>query len=1069
MKTHLTQKKILRSSILRRLGAVLAAAVFFGGVVLVQAQDIEPELYKSLKYRHIGPKGNRVVAVAGVPGDPNTIYTGSATGGVFKTTDGGVHWFPIFDDFEVQSVGAVAVADSDPNIVWVGTGEAFIRGHISIGNGVYKSTDAGKTWSHMGLELTGRIPRVIIDPVNPDIVYVAAMGHCYGPQQERGVYRTTDGGSTWERVLFVDENTGAGDLVMDPNNPRLLFAGMWQLVIYGWGRESGGQGSGLYMSRDGGTSWTHLTGHGLPEPPLGKIGLAIAPSNSNRIYALIETADKGVLWRSENGGEDWALISSDETLNRRPHYYSRMAVLPDNPNEVYFLTQLELHMSIDGGVTSKDVLAVWPDNHDMWIDPQNPNRLIVANDRYVNISTNRGETWMRASLPNAQMYHVSVDNRIPYWVYGNRQDGPAHGAPSNTLNGKYILPADWQWVGGSESGFTYADPADPNMVWTTGQAGFLQHLDLRTGLARNVNPWPVGMFVWPIANLKYRFQWTFPIALSPHDPHRLYAGSQHVHVTEDSGQTWKVISPDLTTNDKSKQQSSGGLTPDNTSVEFYCVLFAIAESPVDRNVIWAGSNDGLVHVTRDRGGRWENVTKAIPNLPPWGTVSKIEPSRYDAGTAYIVVDLHQVNDRNPYVYKTSDYGKTWKSIVKGIPRNMFSYAHCIAEDPVRRGMLYLGTENSIYISFDDGEHWQLFQNNVPHARTSWIVVQEHFNDLVISTYGRGFWICDDITPLQRLDQKVLASSVHLFTPRQAYRFLTRPTLPIYMGEEFDPPSALGHNPPYGASINYYLGTVPEGDVQIEILDLAGETIRKLKGTKEEGINRIWWDLKYESIELPRLRTSPAGHPEIGLNAEGWRRFPIGPESGTMAALVPPGNYTVKLKVKEDEWTQKLTVLKDPNSLGSEEGIRASTKVVLDLRHQVKGMTDMINRIESIRKQLADLMERLGEGFKALSTEAEEIDGNLLAVESAFFDPRITGAADSFYYPPQLYMKLQALAGDIAESDFPPTQAHLEVYQMYTKQVEEQRDKLEAILSKEVADLNTLLREAGIPHISTELH
>ncbi|MBN1222602.1 MAG: sialidase [Candidatus Aminicenantes bacterium] len=1062
--TYWTKKKIRNSSLATRYAVALAAAVLLLGVVFVQAQDVKPELYKSLKYRHIGPKGNRVVAVAGVPGDPNTIYTGAATGGVFKTTDGGVHWFPIFDQFEVQSIGAVAVADSDPNIVWVGTGEAFIRGHISIGNGVYKSTDAGKTWSHMGLNLTGRIARVIINPKNPDIVYVAAMGHCYGPQQERGVYRTTDAGKTWEKVLFIDENTGAADIVMDPNNPRILFAGMWQLIIYGWGRESGGPGSGLYMSRDGGTTWKHLTGHGLPDPPLGKIGLAIAPSDSNRIYALIETADRGVLWRSENGGDDWALISSDETLNRRPHYYSRMAVLPDNPNEVYFLTQLEMHMSIDGGVTSRDVPAVWPDNHDMWIDPLNPSRLIVANDRYVNISTNRGKTWMRASLPNAQMYHVAVDDRIPYWVYGNRQDGPGHGAPSNTLNGKYILPADWQWVGGSESGFTYPDPADPNMVWSSGQAGFLQHLDLRTGLARNVNPWPVGMFVWPIADLKYRLQWTFPIALSPNDPQRLYAGSQHVHVTEDAGQTWKVISPDLTTNDKSKQQSSGGLTPDNTSVEFYCVLFAIAESPVDRDVIWAGSNDGLVHVTRDGGSHWDNVTEAIPNLPPWGTVSKIEPSRYDAGAAYVTIDLHQVNDRNPYVYKTADYGKSWKLIVTGIPRSVFSYAHCIAEDPVRRGLLYLGTENSLYASFDDGEHWQPLQNNLPHSRVSWIVVQERFKDLVISTYGRGFWICDDITPLQQLDENVLSSEAHLFPPREAYRFRTRPTLPIYMGEEFDPPSALGHNPPYGASINYFLGKEQAEEVKFEILDSDGNKIRKLKGSKEEGINRIWWDLKYETIEMPRLRTSPSGHPEIGLNAEGWRRFPMGPESGTMATLVPPGTYTVKLKLGETERTQELTVLKDPNSLGSEEGILAATEIVFDLRNQVKDMTDMINRIESVRKQLADLKLRLADGFETLVVEAEEIESKLLAVESSFFDPHITGSADSFYYPPQLYMKLQALAADIAESDFPPTQAHLEVYRIYTEQVAEQKSKFDAILSTDVAGFNGHLKAAGIPHI-----
>jgi len=1051
-----------------RLGVVVAIAALLPGLGAARAQEIPSDLYKSLQYRHIGPQGNRVVAVAGIPGDPNTIYTGAASGGVFKTTDGGDHWFPVFDGFEVQSIGAISIARSNPNIVWVGTGEAFIRGNISIGNGVYKSMDAGKSWTHMGLEQSGRIARVVINPDDPDVVLVAAMGHCYGPQQERGVYRTTDGGKTWQRVLFVDENTGAGELVMDPNNPLILFAGMWQLVIRAWARESGGPGSGLYLSKDGGATWKHLTGRGLPESPLGKIGIAVAPGDSSRVYALIETAGQGVLWRSENGGDDWALISRDVTLNRRPHYYTRMGVLPDNPNEVYFLTQLALNMSIDGGATSRPVPAVWPDNHDIWIDPLNPSRIMVANDRYVNISGNRGRTWLRAPLPNAQMYHVATDDRIPYWVYGNRQDGPGHAVPSNTLNGKQILPADTIWAGGSESGFTFPDPADPNMVWTSGQAGYLQHLDLRTGLARNVNPWPAGGWNWPLADQKFRLQWTFPIALSPHNPRRIYAGSQYVHVSEDAGQTWRVISPDLTTNDKSKQQSSGGLTPDNTSVEFYCTLFAIAESPLDGNVIWAGSNDGLVHVTRDGGGHWDNITKAIPSLPPWGNVTKIEPSRYDAGTAYLTVDLHQVNDRNPYVYKTADYGKTWKLIISGIPKSVFSYAHCVTEDPVRKGLLYLGTENSLYVSFDDGNNWQPLQANLPHAPVSWLVVQERFNDLVVATYGRGFWILDDITPLQHFDTKVLSSAAHLFPPRPAYRFLTRPTLPIYMGEEFDPPSALGHNPPYGASINYHLGEVPAGDIQIEIADSEGRSIRKLKGTKEPGINRLWWDLKYESLEMPRLRTRPVGHPEIGLNAEGWRAFPLGPESGGAAApLVPPGQYTVKLKAGQVELERELVVLKDPNSQGSEDGIREATAVVLDLLDLLKSMTGMINRIESVRKQLLDIKPRLADKLKPLSEEAEGLDGKLVEIESAFFNPHITGGADSFYYPPRLFSNLQSLVSDISESDFPPTQAQLDVYQIFKKQVEEHKSKLDALLSTDLEGFNARLKASGIPFIEAK--
>jgi photosystem II stability/assembly factor-like uncharacterized protein len=1002
------------------------------------------------------------VAVAGVPGDSNIVYAGAASGGIFKTLDGGVHWKAIFDDQPVASIGALAVAPSDSNVVWAGTGEAFIRGNISIGNGVYRSTDAGQTWKHLGLDATGRIARIVIHPTDPDIAYVAAMGHCYGPQPERGVYRTTDGGETWQRVLFVDENTGAVDIVMDPSNPRILFAATWQLIIRTWGRESGGPGSGIHISRDGGGTWKRLTGGGLPDSPLGRIGLAMAPSDANRVYALIEAGvGKGVLWRSDNKGDDWTLVSNDPTLNRRPHYYSRMAVLPDNPNEVYFLTQLPLTVSLDGGKTSRPVSAVYPDNHDMWIDPTNPNRLIVANDRYVNLSTNRGATWLRTPLPIAQMYHVATDNRIPYYVFGNRQDGPAHRGPSNSLTGTQILPGDWTWTGGSESGFTYADPADPNMVWTTGQAGFLQHFDLRTGLARSVNPWPDRG--WPVATIKYRMQWTFPIALSPHDPNRLYAGSQHLHTTVDKGQTWTVISPDLTTNDTTKQQSSGGLTPDNTSVEFYCVLFAIAESPREKGLIWTGSNDGLVHVTRDGGKTWTNVTKNIPNLPPWGTVTNIEPSRHDAGAAYITVDLHQVNDRNPYVYRTADYGKTWTSLGATIPRSVFSYTKIIREDPVRKGLLYLGTENTLYVSFDDGEKWMPLHASLPHAPVSWITVQDHFNDLVISTYGRGIWILDDLGPLQQLDDKVRASAAHLFTPRAAYRFLPRPVLPMYMGEENDPPSMVGENPPYGASINYYLASAPSGNVSIDITDGDGRPVRTLAGTKTAGINRIWWDLKYESSRVPRLRTTPIGRPDIGFGPDGTRPMPGG---GAFAPLVPPGTYTVKLRAAGIDVVKPLEVRKDPNSPGSEAGIREQTRIALEIRDRLNAFADLIDELEMIRRQLLDVRAAIARDprWKALVTRADDLDAKLLAVEAELFNPHVTSSGDAFYYPPKLFAKLQSLVGGMTDADFQPTAAEMEVFGMHMEAWAALRRTAEQLRTSEVPAFNRQLADSGVPHV-----
>jgi photosystem II stability/assembly factor-like uncharacterized protein len=1040
-------------------GAAFAALA----MVPLCAQEPDPAAFQALKYRYIGPQGNRVEAIAGVPGDPNTIYAGAASGGIFKSLDGGVHFAPIFDGQPVASIGALAVAPSEHNTVWAGTGEAFIRGNVSIGNGVYRSLDGGKTWEHVGLDQTGRISQIVINPTDPNIVYVASMGHCYGPQQERGVYRTTDGGKNWERVLFVDENTGASDLAMDPTNPHILFAGMWQVELRPWNLNSGGPGSGLYVSRDGGATWKHLTGHGLPESPLGRIGVAIAPSNSSRVYALIETDDKGVLWRTDDGGDNWTMINRDRTLNRRPHYYSRMAVLPDNPNEIYFCTQLELHRSTDGGVTTTTVRAVWPDNHEMWIDPSNPGRMILANDRYVNISTNRGQSWMRTGLSNAQMYHVAVDDHIPYFVYGNRQDGPGHRGPSNSLAATQILPGDWTWAGGSESGFTYPDPADPNFVWTSGQAGFLQHLDLRTGQVRNVNPSPGGG--WPIADLKYRLQWTFPIALSPHDPHRLYIGSQYVHVTTDGGQTWTVISPDLTTNDKSKQQSSGGLSPDNTSVEFYCVLFAIAESPADANVIWAGSNDGLVHVTRDGGKHWTNVTKNFPNLPPWGTVSNIEPSRYAAGSAYITIDLHQMNDRRTYVFKTADYGATWTPITSGIPQDVFAYAHCVREDPFRQGLLYLGTENGIYVSFDDGARWMPLQSNLPHVPVTWITVQPRFRDLVLATYGRGFWIMDDISPLEQLHQEVSSANQYLFETRPAYRFLmlAESRLPMYMGEENDPPGNAGHNPPYGASINYYLRSAPTADVQIEIADKNGQLIRSIKGTKQAGVNRLWWDLKYEPTRQPRLRTSPLGHADIGLGPEGWRPFPL---EGRLSPLVPPGTYTVKLKIGQTELSRPLEVIRDPNAIGSEEGIEAQTKTVLELRTSVNKTVDLIDRAESIRKQLADIKASLQADprWKPLVEEADALDHKLLTLEESLFDPHITGSGDSFYFAPKLYTKIQNVARDMMESDERPTQAQRDAANQLAEDIAALQARFDTVTREDVATFNKHMQSASFPYV-----
>jgi photosystem II stability/assembly factor-like uncharacterized protein len=906
----------------RAFAAVLLLVSSAAAGVRLQSQSTAAGIFDAVQYRYIGPPGNRVNAVAGVAGNPDVIYAGTASGGIFKSTDGGLHWQAIFDDQIVMSIGAIAVAR---DIVWAGTGDPNIRPNIEIGNGVYKSTDGGATWSHMGLDESGRIGRIAIDPRNPSVVFAAAMGHCYGPQQQRGVFRTRDAGKTWERVLFVDENTGAIDVTIDPTNPRVVFAAMWQLSIHPWFSESGGPGGGIYVSRDGGTTWTNLTGrHGLAAAPIGRTTIAVAPSNAKRVYALVETAEhdsKGNLWRSDDGGESWAVASRDPAINRRARYFSRMGVLPDNPDEVYFLAQ-SLYVSRDGGATTKLIRDNFPDHHDIWFDPSNPNRILLANDRYVNISTTRGRAWFHVSLPNAQINRVGVDRRIPYNVYGSRQDGPSYRGPSNSLvqgsgvptalNGSGIVPPDfWEWTIGAESGWVLPDRADDNIVWAS-SANNVQHIDMRTGMIIGASPWPAcrggggepvegGGRGGPVADRPFRRNWTIPLAMSPHDPNRVYAGSQFVHESPDGGRTWSVISPDLTTNDKGRQQIPPGIWPETQDVP--CTLIAIEESPIEPGVIWTGSNDGTVSLTRDGGKTWTSVTANIPNLGSWGFVNSIAPSRHAFGAAYLTVDRHRAADNATYVFKTEDYGRTWKSIGSDIPKSVFAYARVVREDPRRKGMLYLGTENGLYVSVDDGAAWMPMQGNLPHTPIAWMVVQEDFDDLVVATWGRGLWILDDIAPLQQLTPAVLNERAHLFEPRPAYLFvLRRPTTSESFATEFDTPSHAGRNPPYGAPVTYYLGTAAR-DVRVAIVDEKGASVATVQGTRTPGMNRVWWDLR---ANAPAKTTSDNGRGSgpAEANQEGGGR-------GATNPLVAPGTYSIKLSVDGQELTSKLVVRKDP--------------------------------------------------------------------------------------------------------------------------------------------------------------
>jgi len=1096
------------------------------------ALRVDTTVYSRLRWRHVGPEGNRVTSVAGVAGDPNVYYAGSASGGIFKTTDGGIRWAPISDSLPVSSIGSLAVAPSDANVVWAGTGEPFIRSNISAGWGMYRSTDGGKHWVRAGLENTGRISRIVVDPKDPDRVYVAALGFAYGPQPERGIFRTTDGGKTWEKVLHVNDSTGASDLVMDPSNPRILFAGMWQLEIKTWGRRSGGRGSGIWMSRDAGTTWTRLAGHGLPEKPVGKVGLAISPANPARVYALIETGDgvplpngeetaPGRLFRSDDGGNTWQLVSSDREVAGRTHYYNRMAVSPDNANEAYFLAA-SWAKTVDAGqtiTTPPPAEAAGFDHHDIWIDPTDGKRMIVSHDGGVSITANRGLSWLRVQLPVAQMYHVTIDNRIPYNLYGNRQDGPSAMCPSNPRLASFFEPYSanlprgfCQTVGGGESGWATPDTVDTNLVWSSasgyGSVGGIATLyDRRTNVSHPLDIWPQATIGWPADSLKYRFVWTFPLTISPHDHNTVYVGSQHVHVTTDSGRTWRVISPDLTRNDKSRQRISGGLTPDNIGVEYAGVVFAIAESPVQRGLLWAGTNDGLVHVSRDAGKTWTNVTRNIRGLLDWGTISAITPSRYDAGTAYLVVDGHQVDNRDPWVYRTTDYGATWRLITAGIPRSPLSYAHTIAEDPVRRGLLYVGTENGIYVSFDDGGRWQPLQTNLPHAPVYWIVVQPRFHDLVVATYGRGFWILDDIRPLRELAVGVPAARTRLFAPREAYRFRDAEA-PF---ANFDDPTA-GEIPPYGAALTYWIRSAPgdtgrraatraaigkdtvipappvggeRGDttrsgaradsarrtakaapadsVTITITDAAGAVVRTMKGPVEAGLNRVWWNLRYDRSKEAKLRTSPEYAPWFTVGPEGR----AAPGIGRLAILAPPGTYTVKLSYAGAEEAQPLVVRKDPNSGGSEGEIRAQTELARAIQRDLDSAVAMINTLEVVRGQLAGLRTVLAADStrEDVRTAADSLDRKLLAAERKLFQTRVTGRGqDQLRWPMRVTEQLAYLGEEIGTSDYGPTQSQRDVAALLRGQLGAAAAEVGQLLQRDLTAFNDMLRGRKLQNI-----
>lgn len=1048
----------------RKAGVFFASFVFlfmsFSGigettsVKVKKAALFDESLYKAMRWRCIGPyRGGRVTAVAGVSSLPFSYYFGATGGGVWKTENGGLSWKNISDGFfKTGSVGAIAVSEWDPNVVYVGMGETELRGNVSHGDGVYKSTDGGKTWTHVGLEQTKHIARIRIHPRNPDLVYVAALGHVYGPNQERGVFCSEDGGKTWRKVLYRNAKTGAIDLILDPFNPRVAYAALWEVYRTPYSLSSGGPGSGLFKSTDGGDTWVEITRNkGLPKGLWGKIGIAASPARRDRLWAIIESEEGGV-FRSDDGGESWMRVNEERRLRQRAFYYTRIYADPQDENTVYVLNT-GLYRSVDGGHTYTSIRVPHGDNHDLWIDPKNPKRMINSNDGGANVTYNGGLSWTEQdNQPTAQFYHVITDNYFPYRVYGAQQDNSTVRILSRTT-GRGIDRPDWHSVGGGESGHIAPRHDNPDIVYAGSYGGLITRWDFKTRQTRVISPWPENPMGWGAADLKYRFQWTAPILVSRFDSNVLYHAAQVLFRTTNEGQSWEIISPDLTRNDKSKQQSSGGpITKDNTSVEYYCTIFALAESYHDPNILWVGSDDGLVHITRDGGKTWKNITPK--DMPEWSLISMIEPSTFDPAAAYMAVDRHELDDFRPYIYKTKDFGKTWEKISDGLPDDTF--VRVIREDPKRRGLLYAGTETGVFISFDDGSHWQSLQLNLPVVPVHDMVVKE--DDLVVATHGRAFWILDDLTPLHQIDEKAAQSDVFLFKPRDAYRM---------RGGSFPIPD-VGQNPPSGSVIYYYLKEKSDEEVILEFFDAEGNLIRKFTSrekknqpqrrqrgfpmgrsqrvTAEKGMNRFIWDMRYPDAErVP--------------GAVIW----AGTHSGPVAV---PGTYRVRLTVGEKTMTQFWEWKKDPRLATTQEEFKEQFDFLIKIRDKLTRVNRAINRLRSIKGQIDSLSEKISSHEKAkdIIIEGGKLKKNLVEIEDVLIQSRSKSRQDPLNYPIKLDNKIAALASIVSRSDTKPTDQSYKIFEELSALADSQLARLLEIIQTDLAAFNRMVREADIPAI-----
>jgi photosystem II stability/assembly factor-like uncharacterized protein len=1006
----------------------------------------DQKLYNGITWRSIGPfRGGRSATVTGVPGKPNLYYMGTVGGGVWRTTDGGSTWENISDGFFGGSIGAVAVSESDPNVIYVGEGEKTVRGNVSSGHGMWRSVDAGKTWEQIGLKDSKHIGRIRIHPQNPDIVYVAVMGDLYKSHEERGVFKSTDGGKTWKKTLFANKDAGAVDLILDPNNPRHLYATTWNVRRNPYSLSSGGPGSGIWKSTDGGDTWKDISkNEGLPKGTLGIIGVTVSPVNSNRVYAMVE-AEEGGLFRSDDSGLTWKKMNDDRNLRQRAWYYTRVYADPKDEDVVYVLN-VAYHRSKDGGRTFTAAYAGHSDHHDLWIAPENPSRMVIADDGGAQVTADGGMNWSTMNnQPTGQFYRVVTDNHFPYRIYGAQQDNSTVRI-SHRSTGWNISEKDWEETAGSESAHLAVNPENPDIVYGGNYGGFLSRVDHSNGQERVINVWPDNPMGHGAEGMKYRFQWNFPIMFSPNDPKKLYTTSNHVHVTYNEGQSWELLSPDLTRNDPSKLGPSGGpITKDNTSVEYYGTIFAINESPVEPGVIWTGSDDGLIHVTRDNGKNW---TKVQPKgMPEWIQINSIEAHPTQKGAAYVAATMYKSGDFSPYLYKTTDYGKSWTKITSGIPGHHFT--RVVRADPKRDGLLYAGTEYGMYVSFNDGQSWQPFQMNLPIVPITDLTIKN--DNLIAATQGRSFWIIDDLTPLHQLSQGIANSKFHLYKPLDTYKM---------DGGSRGLSKTAGENHPGGVMVHFYLPQKPDSAtvVQLEIMDQNGKLIRsyasnakenKDKMTVKEGLNRFVWDMRY--AEASRFD---------GIILWG---------GGLQGPKAIPGAYKAKLTVNKESQETAFTILPDPRTKATPEDRAAQFAFLTEVRDKLTEAHDAIKDIRTMRAQLNTLKGNLKgqENYKDVVESATAIDKKITAIEEALYQTKNRSGQDPLNFPIRLNNKLANLVGQVSTGDFRPTDQAYAFKKEITSQIDEQLNLFKQVQSQDVPALNKLVKDKGVDAISVK--